>query len=122
MRPIRCKKIRYYADRRFRVRLLPPPGRATPFPRKRTPVAPPRADGSATAPAAEGGEAVTPETRMPAATTLQHANLEDIEKLESITIKEFGERLGSLTFEHAGERPTESELDADVNIFLEALR
>ena len=60
---------------------------------------------------------------MPAATTLQHvSNLEDIEKLESITIKDFGERLGSLTFEHAGERPTESELDADVNIFLEALR
>ena len=31
LRPIRCKKIRYYADRRFRARLLPPPRHATPF-------------------------------------------------------------------------------------------
>ena len=30
LRPIRCKKIRYYADRRFRARLLPPPRHATP--------------------------------------------------------------------------------------------
>ena len=34
LRPIRCKKIRYYADPRFRARLSPPPRQATPVPRK----------------------------------------------------------------------------------------
>src|SRR5207253_10020565 len=30
LRPIRCRKIRYYQDRRFIARLLPPPERAAP--------------------------------------------------------------------------------------------
>ena len=35
LRPIRCRKIRYFADRRFRKRLLPPP--AVPLPPGRRP-------------------------------------------------------------------------------------
>ena len=31
LRPIRCKKIRYFQDRRFTARLLPPPERAAPI-------------------------------------------------------------------------------------------
>src|SRR5207237_6717441 len=30
LRPIRCRKIRYFADRKFRKRLLPPPASAVP--------------------------------------------------------------------------------------------
>src|SRR6202030_4614003 len=30
LRPIRCQKIRYYADQRFRARLLPPPAKPAP--------------------------------------------------------------------------------------------
>ncbi len=53
LRPIRCQKIRYYADRRFRPRLLlPPPRHATPFPRKNTAVPP-------HAPRPTGGERVS---------------------------------------------------------------
>ena len=50
------------------------------------------------------------------------AGVDDIEQLDSLTIDDFGDRLKDLTFEHAGERPTESELDADVDRFLDALR
>jgi type IV secretion system protein VirD4 len=121
VRPIRCKKIRYYADRRFRARLFPAPLHATPVPRKCTsealcdpvtrPVPPPA-----------GGEALTLETPMSATARVHVAGLEDIEQLDSLTIDDFDDRLKDLTFEHAGERPTESELDADVDRFLDALR
>ena len=30
LRPIRCRKIRYFQDRRFKARLMPPPEHATP--------------------------------------------------------------------------------------------
>jgi len=118
VRPIRCKKIRYYADARFRRRLLPPPRLATPNPRTSIPVAPPV---PVTAAASPPGEALTAESKAPEA--LPHvATVDDIERLDSITIEDFDERLKGLKFEHAGERPTERELDADVDIFIEALR
>jgi type IV secretion system protein VirD4 len=121
VRPIRCKKIRYYRDPRFRRRLLPPPRHATPVPRASTP-APSRAPITAASPAPAGGEVLAAESRAPEA-VLQHvATVEDIERLESITIEDFGERLKNLKFEQAGERPTDSELDADVNVLLDALR
>ena len=121
VRPIRCKKIRYYADRRFRTRLRPPPRHATPVPRQSTPDTP-HTSVTAAAPAPAGGETLTPEATLPAIALMHAAALKDIEQLESLTIDDFGDRLKDLTFEHAGERPTESELDADVDRFLDALR
>jgi hypothetical protein len=121
LRPIRCKKIRYYRDPRFRRRLLPPPQHATPVPRTSTP-APSRAPITAAAPAAADSEALTAESRSPGVVLQRVAAVDDIERLDSITIEDFGDRLKNLTFEQAGERPTESELDADVNVLLDALR
>lgn len=117
VRPIRCKKIRYYADPRFRGRLLPPPRLATPNPRTSTLGLPPV---PMTAAVSAPGEALA-ESKAPE-TLPQVATVDDIERLDSIAIEDFGERLKALKFEHAGERPTESELDADVNQFIEALR
>ena len=119
LRPIRCKKIRYYADRRFRARLLPPPRHATPVPRKSTPVAPhapvtTAASASAPAPA----EPVTAEPSI----AMHVAGVKDIEHLDSLKLEDLSAPLQNLTFEHAGERPTESELDADVNHFIDAIR
>jgi type IV secretion system protein VirD4 len=122
LRPIRCKKIRYYADRRFRRRRLPPPARATPFPRKSTPTPTPHAPMTAAMPATVASEALTAEARSPETALMHVATVDDIERLESITIDDFGEHLKNLKFEHASERPTESELDADVDRFLDALR
>jgi type IV secretion system protein VirD4 len=122
VRPIRCKKIRYYADRRFRARLLPAPLQATPGVRHLKSFVPSAPPVTAPAPPLLGGEALTPETTIPATAPMHAAGLEDVEQLESLTIDDFGDRLKDLTFEHAGERPTESELDADVDRFLDALR
>jgi type IV secretion system protein VirD4 len=119
VRPIRCKKIRYFADRRFRARLLPAPPHATPVRRRSTPETP-RIEVTAAAPAV--GEALTPDAGTPATTYMHVAALDDIEQLDSLTIEDFGDRLKDLSFEHAGERPTDSELDADVDRFLDALR
>jgi hypothetical protein len=73
-------------------------------------------------PALFDGEALIPDTPMPVTAPMHAAGLDDIEQLDSLTIDDFDDRLKGLTFEHAGERPTESELDADVDRFLDALR
>jgi type IV secretion system protein VirD4 len=130
LRPIRCKKIRYYADRRFRRRLLPAPTHATPFPRKNTPVPPhaPRPTaGSVSAPAPAEGESSmaqpsVPATASPATIATHVASIEDIEHLNSLMIEDFNEPLQNLKFEQAGERPTESEMSIDVNRFIDAIR
>jgi type IV secretion system protein VirD4 len=121
VRPIRCQKIRYYADRRLRARLLPPPSHATPFARKSIPSieSPPMI---VAAPPLAGGEPLAAESRAVETAPTVTAALEDIDRLESITIEDFDDRLKELQFEQAGERPTDSELDADVDRFLEAIR
>ena len=70
--------------------------------------------------APSGGEALSVEISIPE-TSMHVATVEDIERLDSITIEDLDERLRDLKFDHAGERPTESELDADVDRFIEAL-
>jgi len=130
VRPIRCKKIRYYADRRFRRRLLPPPAHATPFPRKNTPVPPhaprPTAGSVSTLAPADGeslmAEPSVPVTTSPATIATHSASVQDIEHLDSLMIEDFDERIQNLRFEQAGDRPTESELGIDVNRFLDAIR
>ncbi len=130
LRPIRCKKIRYYADRRFRRRLLPPPAHATPFPRKNAPVPPhaPRPTaGSVSALAPADSESLMAEPSVPVTTppvtiATHIAPVQDIEHLNSLMIEDFDERLQNLKFEQAGDRPTESEMSIDVNRFFDAVR
>jgi type IV secretion system protein VirD4 len=129
LKPIRCKKIRYYADRRFRARLLPPPRNATPVPRKSTPVAPhapTTTAASASAPAPADTESLTAQPSVaitsPMTIAMHVAGVKDIEHLDSLKLEDFSAPLQNLNFEHAGERPTESELDADVNHFIDAIR
>ena len=44
------------------------------------------------------------------------------EQADPNSVDDFAEALKSLTFEHAGDRPTDAEIDADVARFLETLR
>jgi type IV secretion system protein VirD4 len=110
LRPVRCRKIRYYADRRFRARLLAPPTTATPH--ARVAPAPIATAGPAHAARAPGGE-------PPAALA---AALADIERLDELQLEDFGERLMNLQFVHRGDRPTPAEIDADVACYLDAIR
>jgi type IV secretion system protein VirD4 len=121
VRPIRCRKIRYFADRRFRARLLPPPAEPAPgggVRRRQTPLTA-NEPLPTLAPSTEAGNALAPDTTV---TPLRQASVSDIERLESLTLDDFGDALKSLNFEHTGKRPTDSELDADVNQFLAAMR
>ena len=123
LRPVRCKKIRYYADRRFRARLMPAPTRATP----RTTASPITPPSPAARPApivapSSGGEVAPAQALPPTEQEVRATALEEIEQLESLRLEDFGEELKNLTFKHAGDRPTDTEMDADVALFFEVLR
>jgi type IV secretion system protein VirD4 len=114
LRPIRCQKIRYYLDRTFMKRLLPAPRHAVP-------------DGWVTAPSQK---AVPPEPVLPAAPTnapvrptpqTQEIAVENSEAFAPVTVEELPEALRNMTFEHAGSRPTDEEIKADVQKFIDGV-
>lgn len=109
LRPIRCRKIRYYEDPRFRARLLPPP----------TPPTVAATDAAATARAAPDPE--VPNTHQESSTvTFREATLEDVEHIESLTLEDFQDRFDHI---HLPEDrpPTSSELQRAVDQFLAAV-
>jgi type IV secretion system protein VirD4 len=112
--PIRCKKLRYFEDGRFRARLLPPPIVApapavTPPPPTTSPVT----DASANAVATPVAAPITRE-----------ATAEDIDRLGSLTLEDFAAPLGDVRLPQKaeGERLTQDEMNAAVQRFLDSLR
>lgn len=110
--PIRCKKLRYFEDGRFRARLLPPPIVApapTVMPVPTSPAADASGDASSTA-------TPTPLTR--------EATAEDIERLDTLTLEDFAAPLSDvhLPQKGEGERLTAEEMNTAVESFLESLR
>ncbi len=129
LRPIRCKKIRYFKDQRFITRLRPPPERAGLAPAGEPPESPSAdlntiesSDVSSATPAA--GEAAAREPIPAAPTATREAIADDIDNLESLTLEDF-----AADFDHVqipekkeGERLSPKELDAAVESFLDSLR
>jgi type IV secretion system protein VirD4 len=117
LRPIRCKKIRYFADRRFRKRLLAPPRyaprRAKPTPADPTPLA--STVDRVAVPSNEFSAGI-PRTR--------EATPQDIERIEELTLEDFAVDFGSVVLPEKpdGERMTTAEMDTAVESFLAALR
>jgi type IV secretion system protein VirD4 len=116
LRPIRCRKIRYFEDRRFRARLMAPPVLApgiapisgeTPSPES----APAGVDRSLS-----GTADVAPPTRA--------ATLEDLDRLETLTLDDFENDFSrvELPVAELGERLTEQQLGAAVESFLSSLK
>jgi len=129
IRPILARKNRYYQDPFFRKRLFPPPAWATPNPpsppiRTRPPDSPP-IDLSIVADA-ETLQSVrkiadeTPEI----APVMRDATVEDIDRLESITLDDFAVDFDRVTIPQKpdGERLTSHELQSAVESFLDTLR
>lgn len=115
IRPIRCRKIQYFADCRFRARLRPPPEAPAPgWQVGCTTLTPNSAGPPSTTGASATGESFAFDVR-PAE---REAIMDEITRLDSLTLEDFGDRFANLKFEHAGERPTDTELQADVNQFL----
>jgi type IV secretion system protein VirD4 len=127
LRPIRCKKIRYFADRRFRRRLLAPP-RHAPRPEKPMVADLPASDALSEtgtpgiAPSVE--PIVRPDQAMASVPRTREATAQDIEHIDELTLEDFAVDFGSVVLPEkpAGERMTTAEMDVAVESFLAALR
>ncbi len=111
LRPILCRKIRYYEDRRFRARLLPPP----------VPPTVTTSDAATSMRAAVDPEAsnTTAQQESPPV-TFREATLEDVEQIDALTSEDFEGRFDHI---HLPEDrpPTPSELQRAAEQFLAAL-
>ncbi len=129
LRPIRCRKIRYFEDRRFRARLLPPPARAAP-PAEALLRAPPVGHpcgrmSSAPAPASSEDPVTLP---LPIdgdiSAPVREATVDDLERLDSLTLDDFGADFSQVKVPEKaeGERMTPEELQRAAEDFLATLR
>lgn len=118
LRPVRCQKIRYYADRRFQKRLLPAPTSAIPGGRQRRDVGRVlRARELET-----GGQIMQMASIQAAAIPSVAEALAELDQLDELELEDFGQRLMNVKFVHHGDRPTIAEIETDVAMFLDALR
>jgi len=129
IRPILARKNRYYQDRFFRARLLPPPARATPNGNAaaiRTLEVPP-VDASHTG--AEGevlesAQRVEPERITEVAPKVREATVEDIDRIDSLTLEDFDVDFARVQIPEKppDERLSSEELHSAVDSFLNSLR
>jgi type IV secretion system protein VirD4 len=114
LRPIRCRKIRYFEDGRFKARLLPPPK-----------VEGIGAISGETAPAIPVANAVEKDSvaNVPAV-AMREATIEDIDRIESLTLEDFAADFSQveLPATEPGERMSEQDLGAAVESFLASLK
>ncbi len=106
LRPIRAKKLRYFSDRGFRPRLLPPPVQsiAAPLIVARRP------------------ERQVKDSSMNAQAPATHrANVVDVEQLESIVLEDFVAYFDSVHLPQ-DRSPTDTELQMAADEFLASLR
>jgi type IV secretion system protein VirD4 len=117
LKPIRCRKIRYYRDRRFTARLFSAPSVAARAPEPMAD-APPN---ELAAPAEDSTEAIR---RDPPPPVIRDATVEDIERLDSIKLEEFAADFSRVEIPEKaeGERLTSGELHTAVESFLSSLR
>jgi type IV secretion system protein VirD4 len=125
LRPIRCRKIRYFTDPRFRKRLLPPP--PAPLPPGRTgPVSTP----AAREPPSAGScnEALgTPDTATAAAqprkedVVIREGTVEDIERIESLTLEDFATDFSKVRIPDKEGPLSDGEMKVAVDTFLSSI-
>ncbi|MEO7916534.1 MAG: type IV secretory system conjugative DNA transfer family protein, partial [Dokdonella sp.] len=115
MRPIRCRKIRYFEDGRFRARLLPPPKVVSIGPKlpETPPVMP---DPGGVNRNLSGNAALAPTTRA--------ATLDDLDRIETLTLEDFAVDFSNMKIPSTstGERLSDPEMDDVVDSFLASLR
>jgi type IV secretion system protein VirD4 len=129
LRPIRCRKIRYFADARFRERLLPPPAKPAPqweaLPTPARPTEGASHDNTVTAGEATGSADLrVPELKEPsmAAPSTREAKVEDLERIDSLTREDFATDFSKVKIpDHDGPLSSE-EMTTAVESFLNTLR
>jgi type IV secretion system protein VirD4 len=105
MRPIRCRKIRYFEDPRFKARLFPPPARPPAAPLSNNP----GALNSPPAGPAAAAESIAPVTR--------EATVDDINRIDSLTLEDFAEDFSQVKLPESGPL-TDEDLKGAVASFL----
>jgi type IV secretion system protein VirD4 len=125
LRPIRCQKIRYFEDARFWARLLPPPERGPAL----APAPAPLDEPGAAAAGGPGAQAPVSTTALAgqasaAPIVTREATVEDIDRLESLTLEDFAAPLDQLKLPQKpeGERLTPEEMNTAVESFLQTLQ
>ena len=125
IRPIRCTKIRYFREWRFKRLISPPPRQAAPGMKDAPPTAP-VAPGPVQG-VSEGGQIsidTAPPSSRPTRRRGRRATPQDIERIEQLQLEDFDVDLTGVELPQRpeGERLTTQELDAAVDSFLSALR
>jgi type IV secretion system protein VirD4 len=125
LRPIRCKKIRYFEDERFRQRLLPAPLSPVPFQRPKGCVStsqgePPKAN--AAPHELKRDVSSMPEPRAEKEqVVLRDATAEDIERIESLTLADFATDFSRVPIPDRDGPISQHEMKAAVETFLNSL-
>ena len=123
LRPIRCRKIRYFADKRFRRRLLPAPNGPIPFRRASAPlaVALPEPVSAAPPPAEPSpGEGSVPKMEKESV-VIRNATVEDIERIESLTLEDFATDFSKVPIPDREGTLSDPEMKTAVDTFLSSL-
>jgi type IV secretion system protein VirD4 len=121
LRPIRCRKIRYFSDRRFKARLLAPPVQTI---APAVDIASPERARAPKSGEAAGAPAATPETpgtAGEAAETVREATAADVERLESLTLEDFAADFSNVVVPE-GSPMSDPDMNAAVTSFLASLR
>lgn len=128
LRPIRCRKIRYFQDRRFNSRVKPPPERAGPRQEGASSVSPPAANAiepsASSALESDGSDSLLPELLRKVQPRTHEASATDLERLSSLELEDFAvdfDRV-NLPQKGPGERLSSEELQVAVESFLDTLR
>jgi type IV secretion system protein VirD4 len=125
LRPIRCRKIRYYKERAFRERLMPPPS----LPMRLDEHAPDVrvTAGARGAPIAEleshsgSPKGMSPGLLEEESTVIREATVADIDRIDSLQLSDFATDLSIAAPEHDG-RLSEAEMDQRFSVFMEKVR
>jgi type IV secretion system protein VirD4 len=121
LRPIRCRKIRYFADRRLRRRLLPPPRVAQPVPLA---TKKPRTQPTETARAPVEAQSSTQGSSVPTQkeeTVIREGTTEDVARIESLILEDFATDFSKVDIPDKEGPLSQVELDHAVQSFLDSL-
>jgi type IV secretion system protein VirD4 len=125
LRPIRCRKIRYFADKRFRKRLLPAPDSPVPFQRARSGAPTAQSEPPREEPAREelsaGGSSLPAPGAEEEKVVLRDATVEDVERIESLTLGDFATDFSKVQMPDGDGPVSEPEMKAAVDTFLNSL-
>ena len=128
LRPIRCRKVRYFEDRRFTARLFPPPEQvaASSFQAAQGEAARPAGIGENAGAAGLGSstDSRTPEAASETTFVTREATVADIDRLDQLTLEDFAVDFDQVKIPQKaeGERLTSEELSLAAESFLDSLR